>query len=88
MTAKRNHQSRWNRLNYQPCIVCGIGKEAHPEVPGDHDWTDTRERQPLPRTRYAHQHPQTNDHPVVRTRKVDDMIRVCRDCGENVKVIL
>jgi hypothetical protein len=33
---------------------------------------------------YQHQHPQVNDHQVVRTRKVDDMIRVCRDCGENV----
>lgn len=34
--------------------------------------------------KYAHRHPPVNDHPVVRTRKVDDMVRVCRDCGENV----
>jgi hypothetical protein len=36
------------------------------------------------RPKYQHQHQLVNDHPVVRTRKVDDMYRVCRDCGENV----
>ena len=71
-------------MSEQPCVICGIRKEIHAEVPGDHDWTDTRKRQPLPRTQYRHQHEPVFGHPVIRTRKVDDMIRVCRDCGENV----
>jgi hypothetical protein len=47
------------------------------------DWHPV-EVNPVKKPVYQHQHPQTNDHPVVRTRKVDDMYRVCRDCGENV----
>lgn len=34
--------------------------------------------------KYRHHHKLVNDHPVVRTRKVDDFVRVCVDCGENV----